>query len=84
MLEDTCSTVVPATTPLVSWNLVLMETIETDEHLKYLETRSMHVKKYFNEKKANRGKDTAHSEGADEQDFTNFIGRLSDWLPGMH
>jgi len=83
MLEDTCSTVVPAATPSVSSDPVLLEDIEIDEHLKDRETSSMQGKKYVNEKKENLGKDITHTKGTDEQYCANFTGRLSAWLPEL-
>jgi len=55
-----------------------LEAIEIDEHLKYMETSSMHGKKYVSENKENLRKDTTNTWESDEQDCTNFIGRLSD------
>lgn len=45
----------------MSWDPILLQSIETDEDMKYLETSSMHGKKYVNENKANLGKDTTHT-----------------------
>jgi len=82
-LEDTCSTAAPATIPLVSYDLVLLEVIEIDEHLKDIETGSMHGKKYVSANKGNPGKDTTHTWETDEQYRANFIGRMGDWLLEM-
>jgi len=78
MLEETYSTVVPTTTLSVSCDPILLEAIETNEHLKYLETSSMHGKKYVIENKENLGKVTRHTWGTDEKDCTNFTRKLRD------
>jgi len=57
-----------------------LEVIETDEHLKDLETSNMHGKKYVSGNKANLGKDTTHTWETDEKYCTNFTGRVGDWL----
>jgi len=69
----------PTATPLVSCDPILLEAIETDKHLKDLDRRSMHGKKYVSGNKANPGKDTTHTWENDEKDCTNFTRRLGDW-----
>lgn len=53
-------------TPLVSCDPVLLESIETDEHLEDLETSNMHGKRYVSENNENIGDDTTHAQETDE------------------
>jgi len=61
-----------------------LEAIETDEHLKDLETINMHGKKYVNENKENPRKDTKHTWEIGEKYCINFTRRLGDSLPELH
>jgi len=55
-----------------------LEAIETDEHLKDLETSNMHDKKPVNENKATSGNDTTHTWENDGQDYVISSGRSGD------